>query len=184
MGGPRGCSSAGRAPRSQRGSRRFESAHLHPGNPVKPQVRGYFRIDRCYPLLTPFAPCFPLGVARVWHGAGGASPGGSSGGSSSSPPGGVWPGSSELLRLIAVAMELLSVGTVGADSAASGVASTACDDCNANATGNDNKPPASPPLTPRSPRLDRRLTRAQRVPAWSLCHPRPRETRVVTTFIE
>ena len=26
---PRGCSSAGRAPRSQRGSRRFESAHLH-----------------------------------------------------------------------------------------------------------------------------------------------------------
>ena len=54
---------------SQRGSRRFESAHLHRGFQANPQLRGYFGFDRGCALLTPFAPCFPLGVARMWHGA-------------------------------------------------------------------------------------------------------------------
>ena len=56
LGTPRGCSSAGRAPRSQRGSRRFESAHLHrksPGQSVARQPGGGDFLER------------PLGLGRI-----------------------------------------------------------------------------------------------------------------------
>jgi len=45
------------------------------------RIRGHFATDRCFPLVTPDTPSFPLGVARVWRGARG----------SSSPPGGLDP---------------------------------------------------------------------------------------------